>query len=225
VSDQIATSLGSLTVHPVHHASLALTVGDAVIFSDPVGDPSRYAGLPKPTLILVTHEHGDHFSNETLEALPGEAPLVVNPGVFEALSPALTSRATRLANGESTHATGIPVAALPAYNITPERRKYHPRGPYNGYVLTLGNARVYIAGDTEDTPEMRGLSGISLAFLPMNLPYTMTVEQAASAVSDFRPVVVYPFHYKGSDLNAFKSLVESGKSGTEVRIRDWYPEP
>jgi len=224
VSDQISTSLGPLTIHPVHHASLVLTVGDTVIYSDPVGEQSRFEGLRPPTLILVTHEHGDHFSNETLRGLPGDAPLVVNPGVYEALSPGLRSRTTRLANGDSAVVTGIPVTALPAFNTTPDRLKYHPRGLYNGYLLSIGNARVYIAGDTEDTPEMRALSDISLAFLPMNMPYTMTIEQAASAVEAFRPVVVYPIHYKGSDLPAFKTLVDAGKSGTEVRIRDWYPE-
>lgn len=224
MSDEIITSLGPLTVHPIHHASLVLTVGEHVVYSDPVGEMSRYAGMKPPTLILVTHEHGDHFSNETLEGLKGSAPLVTNPGVHAALTPALQARATPLANGDSITVSGISITALPAYNTTPDRLKYHPRGPFNGYLLGIGDASIYIAGDTEDTQEMRELSGISLAFLPMNMPYTMTIEQAASAVEAFRPKVVYPIHYKGSDLPGFKDLVDRGKSGTEVRIRDWYPE-
>ena len=121
-----------------------------------------------------------------------------------------------LENGEID---GIPVEAVPAYNITADRRQYHPQGRDNGYVLTFGDRRLYIAGDTEDTPEMRALTGIEVAFLPMNLPYTMSVEQAADAVKAFRPAIVYPYHSRGSDTATFKELVGDA---AEVRLAEWY---
>ena len=133
-----------------------------------------------------------------------------------------------LANGEKTEAEGIAVEAVPAYNTTPGKEKFHPKGRDNGYVLTMGGKRVYIAGDTEDTAEMRALKGIDVAFLPMNLPYTMSVEKAADAIRQFKPKIVYPYHYRSgdgtkADLEELKKLV--GKdSGVEIRVRDWYPE-
>lgn len=109
--------------------------------------------------------------------------------------------------------------AVPAYNTTPDRLKYHPKGVGNGYVISFGDKKIYIAGDTEDIPEMRALTGIEVAFLPMNLPYTMTEEQAASAVEAFRPRIVYPYHYKGSDPKKFAALVGDA---AQVRLLDWY---
>ena len=114
---------------------------------------------------------------------------------------------------------------MPAYNTTPDRLQYHPKGRDNGYVLTIGGLRVYIAGDTEDTPEMRALTDIDIAFLPMNLPYTMTIEQAAEAVAAIQPGEVYPYHSKGSDIDAFASLVAEKAPDTEVLVRNWYPGP
>ncbi len=116
---------------------------------------------------------------------------------------------------------GIPIEATPAYNLDPNRQQFHPKGRGNGYLLTLGGKRIYLSGDTEDTPEMRALKNIDVAFLCMNLPYTMDVQHAAAAVREFRPKVVYPYHCRGSDLEKFKTLVGSD-AGVEVRIRDWY---
>lgn len=219
--DTVETSQGPLVIHPVEHASLVLSWGGHVIYVDPVGGAEAYAGLPAPTGILITHEHGDHFDVPTLEAVGGEAPLVTNPAVFDMLPEALKERATAVANGESGSISGIQLLAIPAYNTTPEREQYHPKGRDNGYILTFADKRVYIAGDTEDTEEMRALAGIEVAFIPMNLPYTMSVEQAADGVNAFQPRIVYPYHHQDSDLSVFEELVQPL---TEVRIAEWYPE-
>ena len=214
---------GEVTIHPVSHASLVLEAGDIVIYADPVGEASAYEALPPPNLILVTHEHQDHFQPETLAALVGEGTkLITNPSVLEKLPEELRGVASQMANGESTEAAGISIEAIPAYNTTEERLQYHPKGRDNGYILTVGGARIYIAGDTEDIPEMRALEDIDLAFVPMNLPYTMSVEQAADAVAAFKPKVVYPYHHQGSDVEKFKSLVEKAGDQIEVRLANWY---
>ncbi|HEX5514901.1 MAG TPA: MBL fold metallo-hydrolase, partial [Gammaproteobacteria bacterium] len=181
-----------------------------------------FKGLPPPDLILITHEHPDHMSADTLNAIGGsKAPIVAPESVRDKLPQALAERVTVMKNGESETVADIAIEAVPAYNTTPDRLKYHPRGRDNGYLLTLGNRRVYIAGDTEDTPEMRALRNIDVAFVPMNLPYTMTVQQAADAVRAFKPRIVYPYHSRGSDVDEFARLV--GKdSGIEVRLRNWY---
>jgi L-ascorbate metabolism protein UlaG (beta-lactamase superfamily) len=210
---------GQIAIHPISHASFVMETPGAVIYADPVGDPAAYADLPAPDLILITHEHGDHYDAETLAALMAEqTQLLTNPAVHEMLPEDLRSRATAIGNGETTQIGGISIEAIPAYNITEDRLQYHPEGRDNGYVLTIGGKRVYIAGDTEGTPEMRALQDIFLAFVPMNLPYTMDVEQAADAVNEFAPEYVYPYHYRDSDPEAFADMVQS----SEVRIGDWY---
>jgi Predicted Zn-dependent hydrolases of the beta-lactamase fold len=219
--DTVETSQGNLVIHPVAHASLLLAWGGHVLYVDPVGGAEPYADLPAPTGILITHEHGDHFDLPTLEAVAGQAPLIVNEAVYNMLPEALKGRATALANGDTGSVSGIQVRAVPAYNTTPERQQYHPQGRDNGYILTFADKLVYVAGDTEDTEEMRALSGIEVAFIPMNLPYTMDVEQAADAVNAFQPAIVYPYHYRGSDLDAFEELVQPL---IEVRRGAWYPE-
>ena len=210
-------------VHPISHASLALTLPGLVVYADPVGEAALYADLPAPDLILVTHEHGDHFNVEMLTALAGDATtLVTNPAVFDKLPAALQAKATKIANGEATTAGGLKIDAVPAYNTTGDRLQYHPQGRDNGYVLTLEGGRIYIAGDTEDIPEMATLSGIDIAFLPMNLPYTMDIEQAARAAASFAPKTVFPYHYRGSDIAAFAALVAANGSGSTVIEHDWY---
>ena len=218
--DRIATSEGDVIVHPVGHASLVLQFGDHVIYVDPA--KQDFAGLPAPTGILVTHEHGDHFDGPNLEKIAGDkAAIMSNAAVAANLPASLKARALPLENGGSGELDGIKVAAVPAYNITADRKQYHPQGRDNGYVLTLGDKKIYIAGDTEDTPEMRALTGVDVAFLPMNLPYTMSVEQAADAVQAFRPGIVYPYHSRGSDTAKFKQLVGDA---AEVRLVDWYAQ-
>lgn len=218
------TDGGEIVIHPIEHASLVLEVPGMVIYVDPVGEPSAYADLPPPDLILITHEHGDHYAPETLAALAGaETWLLTNPAVHAMLPEDLRGRATAIANGERTTANAIAIEAVPAYNITEDRLQYHPPGRDNGYLLTVDGRRVYIAGDTEDTPEMRALEAIDIAFLPMNLPYTMDVTRAASAVADFAPGVVYPYHYGESDVGEFLMLVTEAGGPTEVVLVNWYP--
>ncbi len=223
--DTLATRSGELIIHPVNHASLVLGGAGPVIYADPVGEPALYEGLPPADLILITHEHGDHYSPDTLGALAGDnTRMIANPAVYGMLASELQDKTTEMANGDSSEMAGISIDAIPAYNTTEDRLQYHPEGRDNGYILTIDGTRVYVAGDTEDIPEMRDLTDIALAFLPMNLPYTMDIEQAASAVEAFAPGVVYPYHYRGSDVEAFKQMVESGASGSEVRLAGWYSD-
>ncbi len=215
--DTLATSAGDVTIHPVGHASLALIQGAHVIYADPAKED--FSGLPAPTGILITHAHGDHFDPDALVKLAGTAPILTTEEVAGKMPDSLKGQTTVLKNGESGTLDGLAVMAVAAYNTTPDRAKYHPQGVGNGYVVSFGDKKIYIAGDTEETPEMDALTGIDVAFLPMNLPYTMTEEQAANAVKTFRPKVVYPYHYRGSDTQKFKDLVGDA---AEVRLVDWY---
>lgn len=217
--DTLPTSAGELGIHPVSHASLAFTFGNEVIYVDPA--ENNFAGLPAATAIVITHAHGDHFNAENLVRLAGDAAtLVVNEDVFGKLPEALKGRATALANGAAGRAGSVPLDAVAAYNTSADRLQYHPKGVGNGYVFTFGDKRVYVAGDTEPTPEMLALENIDIAFLPMSLPHTMSVDQAVEAVKTFKPAVVYPYHSRGSDLEAFKAGVGDA---AEVRIAAWYP--
>jgi len=140
----------------------------------------------------------------------------------------MKQKAVVLGNGDKTEQIGINIEAIPMYNLPETDDSKHVKGRGNGYVLTIGNKRVYISGDTEDIPEMRNLKNIDVAFVSMNLPYTMDINQAASAVLDFKPRVIYPYHYRGqdglSDVEAFKKKVDAGNKNIEVRLRNWYPE-
>jgi L-ascorbate metabolism protein UlaG (beta-lactamase superfamily) len=216
---------GEIVIHPVSHASFVMKTPLWTIYVDPVGDAALYEGLPPPHMVLITHEHPDHFDAATLAAvIPGNVPLITNPAVYDLLPDDLRARATSMGNSDkATLEGGVLIEAVPAYNTTPDRLQYHPEGRDNGYVVTVGEQRVYIAGDTEDTPEMRALTDIFIAFLPMNLPYTMTVEQAADAVAAFAPQYVYPYHYNDSDLDAFEAMVTESGVATEVVRGDWYP--
>ena len=224
--DVIRTSRGDLVIHPIDHATFAMAWNGQTIYVDPVGGGGRFAGLPSPDLIVVTDIHGDHMNAETLSAVvtPGTT-IVVPAAVAEQLPASLMGQTISLANGETAMFDGIGVEGVPMYNLTQERLQYHDSGRGNGYVLSMGGTRVYIAGDTEDIPEMRALKNIDVAFVPMNLPYTMTEDQAASGVNAFNPTVVYPYHYGESDVEKFKTLVEAGGGNTEVRLLAWYGGP
>ena len=223
--DMFSTGAGDIAVHPVAHASFVMETPAGVIYVDPVGDPASYADLPAPDLILVTHEHGDHYNADTLAALVGEnTVLIANPAVHGMFSDDLKARASALANDESSEFNGVAIDAIPAYNTTEGRTNFHPKGRDNGYVLGFDGFRVYVSGDTEDIPEMRALENIDLAFVCMNLPFTMDVEQAASAVAEFKPTYVYPYHFRGrdggtQDPQEFASLVGDA---AEVKMGDWY---
>ena len=220
--DRIPTDSGDLIVHPISHATFAMGWDDKTIYVDPVGGAEAFEGLPTPDLVLVTDIHGDHLNLETLEGVVGDNSVIVAPAaVIEQLPSALGSRARALDNGSEMSVLGLSVLAIPMYNLTQDRLQYHDKGRGNGYVVTLGGQRVYISGDTEDIPEMRALEGIDVAFICFNLPYTMTEDQAASAVLEFAPRIVYPYHYQGRDVNAFADLVGENER-IDVRIGAWY---
>jgi L-ascorbate metabolism protein UlaG (beta-lactamase superfamily) len=218
--EKIPAEKGGIEIEPINHATFILRWDGKTIFVDPVGGAGKFAG--KADLALVTDIHGDHLNADTLKGVAGDNTTIVAPEAVVAQLPAgLKEKAEAIANGEKKEARGISIEAVPMYNLTEERKKFHAKGRGNGYVLTLGGKRIYISGDTEDIPEMRALKDIDVAFVCMNLPYTMTPEQAASAVREFKPKIVYPYHYRGSDTKKFKELV-GPDSGVEVRLIDWY---
>ena len=223
MADTYKTNGGEVTIHPVSHASFVMETPVGTIYNDPVGEASAYGDYPAPDLILITHEHGDHYNADTLAALVGPSTqLLTNPAVFDKLPDRLKARETAIGNGDSTEILGLSVDAIPAYNLTEDRLKYHPQGRDNGYVLKFDGLTVYIAGDTEDIPEMRALEGIDVAFVPFNLPYTMDESQAASAVAEFQPGVVYPYHYRDSDPEKFTAMLKDAGAATEVKMGPWY---
>lgn len=230
VGDILTTSDGPVHIHPVHHGSLVLEWNNLSIYIDPYGVAERYERFSKPDLILVTDIHQDHLDLATLNALKTkDATFIVPPAVAEQLPDELKRQSNVLKNGGQTEYKGIKIEALPMYNLPETEDSRHPKGRGNGYVFTIGDKRIYISGDTEDTPEMRALHNIDVAFVCMNLPYTMGVEEAASAVLEFKPKVVYPYHYRGqdglSDIKKFEQLVKDNDRGIEVRLRDWYGKP
>ena len=213
---------------PIEHATAVLEWNDLTIYIDPVGGEEAFTGYGQPDLILITDIHGDHFSLETLEALSTEkAKIIVPQAVADLLPKEFIPQVDVLLNGESKERYGIKVEAIPMYNLREEAKKFHEKGRGNGYVLNMGEQRIYFSGDTEDIPEMRNLQNIDKAFVCMNLPYTMTVESAVEAVLAFKPKQVYPYHYRGnpdvSDVAMFKSLVSKGNADIEVIQLDWYP--
>ncbi|HLA69329.1 MAG TPA: MBL fold metallo-hydrolase [Bacteroidota bacterium] len=210
----------SVIFTPISHASFVIQAPAGMICVDPVGDAKAY-GITVPAIILITDIHGDHLSPETVASLKKGNTSVIGPkAVVDKLG-----YGTIMNNGEKATFGKVTIEAIPMYNLTAERMKFHEKGRGNGYVVTVDGKRIYISGDTEDIPEMRGLKTIDYAFVCMNLPYTMTPEQAASAVLEFKPKVVFPYHYRGtggfSDVEAFKKLVSANKS-IEVRMLKWY---
>ena len=227
--DRIDTKKGPLTIQPILHGSVVLQWDGKTIYVDPYGGAAAFQGLPAPDLILITDIHGDHMDPKTLEGLDVSRAVVIAPqAVADQLPEALKSRVSVLSNGGQTDKLGISIRALPMYNLPETADSRHPKGRGNGYVLTMGGKTLYLSGDTEDIPEMRALKGIDVAFVCMNLPYTMDINQAAQAVLAFKPAIVYPYHYRGqdglSDVEAFKKVVNSGKAKIDVRLRNWYPE-
>jgi len=222
--ETIKTDKGDLTIIPVQHATFVMKWGDKTIFVDPTGGADAFKTHGPPSLILITDIHGDHFEPKTLEVVRAPKTTVIAPGAVAEKMGTEKGVVTVLANGETSTLGDIRIEAVPMYNLTPERKNNHTKGRGNGYVLTMGGKRIYISGDTEDIPEMRGLKNIDAAFVCMNLPYTMDVEHAADAVLAFKPKVVYPYHYRGkemSDVEKFKSLVAKDPS-IEVRQLKWY---
>jgi L-ascorbate metabolism protein UlaG (beta-lactamase superfamily) len=225
--DEIKTSSGMLSIQPVEHASLVLSWNNKTIYVDPNGGSKLFEGLKAPDLILITDIHGDHMNAETLDALEtSQAKLVVPEAVAEKLSEKYKDKLIILNNEGATTQLGFNITAIPMYNLPEDAESRHTKGRGNGYVLDIGGKRIYISGDTEDIPEMRNLDNIDIAFVCMNLPYTMDINQAADAVLAFKPKIVYPYHYRGqgglADVEAFKKLVNDGDKKIDVRLRKWY---
>ena len=215
-AEEFTTSAGKVEITPIQHASLMIQAGGKVIYVDPA--QGKYDGLPQADVIFITDIHGDHLAPAIVDKLKKSGTVIVAPkAVAEKLS-----GCTVMANGESKTVAGIQVEAIPMYNLKPasDGQIYHEKGRGNGYVLTIGGKRFYFAGDTEGIPEMRALKSIDVAFIPMNLPYTMTPADAAVAVKAFHPAVVYPYHYRGQDTKIFANALEG--TGIDVRLRDWY---
>jgi L-ascorbate metabolism protein UlaG (beta-lactamase superfamily) len=214
--DVIQTSAGELTITFIGHGTLMFTFGDKVIHVDPYSQVADYSILPKADVVLITHEHQDHLDEEALKNIvTDQTDIILNGNSAEILG-----KGRVLKNGESTEVLGITVEAVPAYNIVHMRdngQPFHTKGEHNGYVLTFGDTKVYVAGDTENVPEIKELKDITIAFLPMNLPYTMTPEMVADAALSFRPKILYPYHYGQTDPEEIVNLLKD--SGIEIRIR------
>ena len=219
-ADTLAAEGGEIEITPILHGSLQLGFGGKVIYVDP-WSRGDYSSAPKADLILVTDVHGDHLDVDMIGQLRQEGTVLVVP----AAAADEVEDEIVIGNGESRQFAGVSVEAVPMYNLKrgpEEGGLFHEKGRGNGYVVTLGGKRIYVAGDTACIPEMRDLADIDVAFVPMNLPYTMTPGEAAECVKAFSPKVVYPYHYRGSDLGEFSAALESA-SAIEVRIREWYP--
>ncbi len=217
--DVLRTDEGELRIRPITHGSLMLEFRGKVIHVDP-WSRGDYAGLPKADLILITDIHPDHMDRAMVDQLKKETTVILAPAaVAETIREAQIIR-----NGERKTVDGITIEAIPMYNLVrgpSPGQLYHTKGRGNGYVLTLGGKRIYISGDTECVPEIKALMGIDVAFICMNLPFTMPPEEAAECVKAFRPKIVYPYHYRNSDVNVFANALK-GEAGIEVRLRKWY---
>lgn len=216
-----------IEIIPIEHATLILKTNNEIIYIDPTGGTEAFEGYVTPTLILITDIHGDHLNIETLKALNLSNTTLIGPAaVVEKLPKDIAKSVVTLNNDDAYNFNSIDIKAIPMYNLREEALKYHEKGRGNGYVLTINNERIYISGDTEDIPEMRNLENIDKAFICMNLPYTMPIESAADAVLEFKPNIVYPYHYRGteglSDIDMFKEIVNNGDESIEVMLLDWY---
>lgn len=215
-SDIIKTSAGDVEINFVGHGSLMFRVNDFIIHIDPVKSSGSYNNLPKADLILVTHEHYDHLDAELIKGLRKQETTMFCSGSCLSMVP----WAQAMRPGEVKSVNNIKIEAVPAYNIVNERSKgqpFHPKGVGIGYILNIGDKRFYIAGDTENTPEMKALKGIDVAFLPMNLPYTMTPGMVADAAKAFKPKILYPYHYGETNTDELVKLLKD--TNIEVRIR------
>lgn len=226
--DIIETNEGSITIQPILHGTLVLQWNGKTIYVDPYGGADAFKGIDAPDLILITDIHGDHTNLKTLKGLDTKkATFIVPSAVANILSKDYEKQLVIIRNGGMSTQNDIFISALPMYNLPEDTNSKHPRGRGNGYLLNLGGKTIYISGDTEDINEMRNLRKVDIAFICMNLPYTMDINQAADAVLDFKPKIIYPYHYRGkpnmSDTEAFKKLVNAKNSKIEVRLRNWYP--
>lgn len=217
-TDTVYTAEGALKITFIGHGTLMFQFNQLILHVDPVIRYADYTRLPKADLILITHHHGDHLDSSAIGLLrKKDTEIIATEACLSKVKDA-----TIMKNGDKKTIRSITIEAVPAYNIVHKRQNkepFHPKGVGNGYVITFGEKKVYIAGDTENVPEMRQLKGISIAFLPVNLPFTMTPAMAADAVSMFHPAILYPYHFGDTNLNELTELLKDTKS-CEVRIRD-----
>lgn len=215
--DRIETAGGVLKITFIGHGTLMFEYGGKIIHVDPYGRLTDYAKLPKADLILITHAHGDHADSRAVAAVQTDATqLVLTEKLVNKFEGGLVMK-----NGETKTVGGFKIEAVAAYNLKHMRkpgRPFHPKGDGNGYVITFGDKRVYVAGDTENTPEMKSLKSVDIAFLPMNLPYTMTPEMVADAAKALKPKVLYPYHFGNTDTSKILALMKDTPE-VEVRIR------
>ncbi len=216
-TDTIKTSQGDLNITMIGHGTLMFTHNGKVIHLDPWTKLADYSKLPKADLILITHEHQDHLDLDAITKIGKDGTkILVNGNSAQKLPNSVVMK-----NGDSTTVDGIMIEAVPAYNLVHKRdngQPFHPKGSGNGYIITFGDKRVYVAGDTENTPEMKALKNIDIAFLPMNLPYTMTPEMVADAAKAFKPKTLYPYHTGETDLKKLSDLMKDS-TGTVVVFR------
>ena len=216
-TDVLPTSAGDLSITFLGHGSILLVFQGKNIYMDVFGEVADYSKLPKADTVFLTHEHFDHLDPKSLASIQTEKTVLV----YTESCTQLVQGGIVMRNGDRRMVSGIPVEAVPAYNLVHKRPSgdpYHPKGSGNGYILSFGGTRLYVAGDTENIPEMKALVEIDIAFLPMNLPYTMTPEMVADAAKAFRPRILYPYHYGDTDVSKLVELLK-GEKGIEVRIR------
>jgi L-ascorbate metabolism protein UlaG (beta-lactamase superfamily) len=216
-TDIITTSAGDLKITFIGHGTLIFTFNGKVIHIDPYGKLTDYSILPKADIILITHEHSDHFDLSAIKILrTNQTKLVLTETCAQKILGGMVMK-----NGEVQTIQGIKIEAVPAYNIVHKRdngQPFHPQGVGNGYILTFGDKRVYVAGDTENIPEMKTIQGVDVAFLPMDLPYTMTPEMVADAAKVLKPKILYPYHYGDTDTSQLLEILKNVRE-IEVRIR------
>jgi L-ascorbate metabolism protein UlaG (beta-lactamase superfamily) len=217
-AEEFTTSAGKVEITPIMHASLMIKAGGKIIYVDPA--QGKFDGLPQADYIFITDIHGDHLAPPIVDKLKKSGTVIVAPKAAADKLPGCEI----MANGETRTVGDMKVEAIPMYNLKAAANGtiYHEKGRGNGYVITIGGKRFYFAGDTEGIPEMRALKSIDVAFIPMNLPFTMTPADAADAVKAFHPAVVYPYHYRGQDTKIFAKALEG--TGIDVRLREWYPQ-
>jgi L-ascorbate metabolism protein UlaG (beta-lactamase superfamily) len=213
-SDSFDLPAGTLTIYFLGHGTLMFDFAGTIVHVDPWGNVADYGKLPKADLILITHAHSDHLDPKAIQQVRKSGTQIICTGEVRAR----LGEGTVMANGDSRSLFGLGIEAVPAYNTSPGRTGYHPKGRDNGYLISFGESRVYVAGDTENTPEMMRLTDIEIAFLPGNLPYTMTPEQVAEAARAFRPRILYPYHYGNTDVRRVAELLKELPQ-VEVRIR------
>ncbi|MEK7219296.1 MAG: MBL fold metallo-hydrolase, partial [Patescibacteria group bacterium] len=218
-----------IEIIPIEHTTMVLKWAGKIIYVDPVGGAKVFVGQEAPDIILLTHDHSDHFDVKTLQAVAKDKTLIVAPMKVADLVPNTVPGTLLVAkNGQKTNQQGFKIEVIPAYNLPDSEKDFHPKGEGNGYVLETNGKRIYISGDTAGTSEVHNLKNIDIAFVAMNLPYTMSIEKATEAVLEFKPKKVYPYHYRTptgfSDVVKFKKLVNEKNSAIEVVQLNWYPK-